>query len=266
MSYSVNSVCFDGKEIKYLRFGKGKKQFVILPGLSIKSVIDFGAAVEKQYKIFNEDYSVYLFERAENPPENYSVSDMADDTARAMKELGVSNACIFGASQGGMLAMLIAARYPELAEKLALGSTACITEGKEGVISKWVSLAEQGRIKELCLSFGEKVYSKEVFEKNKSALSVVARMVTPEELRRFIILAKGTEGFNAQRELKSVCCPVLIIGDSSDEIFGDNGAYDIKEALSDNPDTELFIYNGFGHAVYDTAPDYPKRLYNFFQK
>ncbi|HAQ62906.1 MAG TPA: alpha/beta hydrolase, partial [Ruminococcaceae bacterium] len=70
-------------EMQYIKFGQGKKTLVILPGLSVQSVIPAAAAIEKQYEIFKNDFTVYLFDRRQNLPEVYSVYDMADDTAEA---------------------------------------------------------------------------------------------------------------------------------------------------------------------------------------
>ena len=37
-----------------------------------------------------------------------------------------------------------------------------------------------------------------------------------------------------------------------------------KEAFKDRAGSEFHEYDGFGHAVYDTAPDFRDRLYDFF--
>ncbi len=47
----------------YIRFGSGRKTLVILPGLSVQSVIPAAADIEKQYDLFKKDYTVYLFDR-----------------------------------------------------------------------------------------------------------------------------------------------------------------------------------------------------------
>ena len=44
--------------------------------------------------------------------------------------------------------------------------------------------------------------------------------MTDEDLRRFIILAEGTEGFDAVAEVEKIACPVLIIGAYEDRVLG----------------------------------------------
>jgi hypothetical protein len=39
----------------------------------------------------------------------------------------------------------------------------------------------------------------------------------------------------------------------------------IRDALAGHPDFEWYLYDGFGHAAYDTAPDYRERLLKFLR-
>ena len=35
---------------------------------------------------------------------------------------------------------------------------------------------------------------------------------------------------------------------------------EIAERLEETTDIKLFVYNGYGHAAFDTAPDYKQRI------
>lgn len=50
----------------------------------------------------------------------YTLYDMAEDVAMLMDELAISHANVIGASMGGMIAQIFAAKYPEKVEKLGL--------------------------------------------------------------------------------------------------------------------------------------------------
>jgi pimeloyl-ACP methyl ester carboxylesterase len=54
---------------------------------------------------------------------------MADDTAAAVRHLGIENADFLGYSMGGAIALLLAIRHPELVRKLVLASTSYRTDG-----------------------------------------------------------------------------------------------------------------------------------------
>ncbi|MBQ6266711.1 MAG: alpha/beta hydrolase [Clostridia bacterium] len=263
----IETVATDAFEMDYLRFGSGAKPLVILPGLSVQSVLSAAGAIERQYHLFCRDFTVYLFDRRKHPPESYSVCDMADDTAAAMRQLGLSDTCLFGASQGGMIAMTIAVNEPSLVGKLALGSTACRMDAARcAVIDGWIRLAREQQSDELYHSFGKAVYPAAVFEKYRAAFSMMASTVTPQDLERFIILAKGTADFDVRAHLPGVACPVLVLGDSDDRVLGADASNEISAQLQGRPDCEMYLYQGCGHAAYDTAPDYAQRLFAFFTK
>ena len=52
------------------------------------------------------------------PPEQYSLSDMAEDTATLLRELGIAPAHVVGASMGGMIGQTLAAEHPEVVRSL----------------------------------------------------------------------------------------------------------------------------------------------------
>ena len=266
--FITDEAVFDGhNRMEYISFGNGERILVILPGLSLQSVIPAAPAVARQYGMFRREFTVYLFDRRSDLPDPYTISDMAGDTVKAVTALGLGKLCLFGASQGGMIAQVMAVRHPELVERLALGSSACRTwPERSEVINEWIRLAEEGKARELCLSFGEKVYPKEIFEKYRDAFAKMSESVTEAELRRFAILAKGAGDFDIREEIRNVRCPVFAAGSRDDAVLGGDSTPEIARILGDNPLFEMHMYDSCGHAAYDTAPDFPDRLYGFFTK
>ncbi len=249
----------------FFRFGQGRRPLVILPGLSVQSVMGASSAVAGAYRPLTEDFTIYVFDRRKELPASYPVEEMARDTAAALCALGLARVCLFGASQGGMLAMKIAAEQPALVERLALGSTAArVTEARGRVMDTWIRLAEDGDAQALYLAFGEALYPPALFAASRSLLCDAARGVTEADLRRFVILAKGTRGFDALADLGRIECPVLVIGAEDDRVLGADASREIAAQLRGRPDCTLYMYEGGGHAAYDTAPDYKERLRRFF--
>lgn len=249
--------------MNYLKFGTGDKTLVMLPGLSVKSVLLMGDAVKNAFRAYDKDYTIYLIDRREDVPPVYTVADMARDTAEKMKELGLEDVCLFGASQGGMMAMLIAAWYPELVHKLVLGSTAAkISDLGNSVIGGWVSLAEKRDGAALYLDFLKKVYPTYLFDKFKDVFIATGKSVTDEEFARFIIIAEGAVDFDATSELDNIKCPVLVVGSEDDAVLGSAPSYDIARRLG----CRIHMYKDYGHDCYDTAPDFRDRMFNFFDE
>ncbi len=251
--------------MNYCRFGSGAGTLVILPGLSVQSVLGAADAVEAAYRPMENDFTIYLFDRRNELPPSYSVRDMAEDTAAAFRALGLKEVCLFGASQGGMMAQVIAIEHPELVSKMILGSSSShVRDEQYRVIDNWVRLAKSGDRVGLYLSFGEELYPPAVFEQYRETLIKTAATVTDEELARFITLAEGIRGFDVTDELDKIRCPVLAIGDYADSVLDADATMEIAERLDARPDFRLFLYAGYGHAAYDTAPGYLDRIRHFF--
>ena len=73
------TVKINGYEMDYCSFGSGDKTFVIIPGLSIQSVMGAKDAIEEAYSLMKDDFTTYVFDRRKSVPESYSIADMADD-------------------------------------------------------------------------------------------------------------------------------------------------------------------------------------------
>lgn len=252
--------------MEYFAFGKGEKTLVILPGLSIQSVTGAADAIAEAYRSLADMYTIYVFDRRSDIPSHYSVHEMARDTAEAFQALGLKKVCLFGASQGGMMALVIAIEHPELVGKLVLGSSSAhVKDEQYAVLEDWVHLAKAGDRTGLYLAFGREIYPPEVFEQYRETLTAGAETVTDEDLRRFIILAEGTKGFNVADKLDRIECPVLAIGVFEDSVLDSDATMEIAEKLDIRPDFRLYMYVGFGHAAFDTAPDYRERILRFLE-
>lgn len=263
----TETVKTDGFEMDYFCFGRGEKKMVILPGLSVQSVMPFAQTVADDYSIMTDDFTVFVFDRRREPPNGYSVSEMAKDTVCAIKTIGLEKVCLFGASQGGMIALEIAAQYPDLVEKLAVASTTlCMTKERLEPIKTWIERAKNKDGEGLYLDFGRVIYPAELFEKYEQTLKEAGKTVTENEFLRFVILAEAVKGYDFTPKTEKIRCPLFAVGSSSDRIFGAAAVREIADAFYSRSDFEYYIYDGYGHAVYDTAPDFKKRLYGFFKK
>ena len=257
----IETVKTNGFTMDYVRFGQGERTLVILPGLSVESVTKSADAIAKAYAPLAEHFTIYMFDRRRELPAAYPVVEMAEDTAAAFRALGLAQTSLFGASQGGMMAIPLAAGHPELVARLILGSTAArVDERRYRTFDKWVRLAKDGNAAGLYQAFGQDVYPRHIYEQSRDYLAQCAKGVTQDELDRFVILAEGMKGFDVLDRLRDITCPALVIGDRDDPVFGKETAAEIAERLKDHAGFELHMYDGYGHAAYDTAPDYKARI------
>ena len=82
---------------------------------------------------------------------------------------------------------------------------------------------------------------------------------------RFRILAEGTRGFNITSRLHEIRCPVLAMGVFEDAVLDADATMEIADQLDQRPDFRLYMYIGYGHAAFDTAPDYRNRIMEFLE-
>ena len=257
----VKTAEINGFEMDYAVFGNSKKAFVILPGISLKSVTKSADAVAEAYKQFSDEYSIYIFDPVRKPHEGYTIKKMADDTALVMKSLGIKDAVIFGASQGGMATLQIAVDYPELAGKIIVGSSMARENEKSAeFLGKMSALAKQGKTDELTEYFADMVYSENTLGLYRDVIISGSRDFSKEELERFTVMADACKGFNVYDELEKIKCPVLVLGSEGDKVLSPQASEEIAEKLG----CEIYMYDeSYGHCVFDEAADYKDRIMKF---
>lgn len=267
MSISIEKVTAGDTSTEFFRFGKGKKTLVIVPGLSITSVMNSAQAIAKEYGVFSDDFTVYVFDRSEPVTPVCTVRDVACDLIRAIDKLGLCDLYMFGASLGGMITLEVAAMRPELIHKAAVCST-CVKTTPESAAKMrgFIQKAENKDTVGLCLGFGELIYPPAMFELYRNYIIKSAKDVTEDDLRRFIIFAKAASGYDFTCAASKIRCPLFACASSDDRIFDRDTFETIIETFRQNASFEYYLYEGFGHAVYDAAPDFRDRLYEFFVK
>lgn len=244
-------------------FGRGKKPLIILPGLSFQKVKSAAYLLVYMYRIFAKKYTVYVFDKKEVIPDGYTIKNMADDMASAMGQLHIESADIFGVSQGGMIAQYLAIDYPQSVNKAVLAVTASKSnETMKKVINEWIRMAEQKEYRTFVIDMFEKMYSQAYLEKYKWLFPIISCIGKPKDFSRFIALAKSCFTCNCYDELQNISCPVFVIGGRQDAVVTAGASEEIAERLG----CKIYMYDDLGHAVYDEAADFNKRVYQFLME
>ncbi len=251
-------------EMHYARFGSGDKTAVLLPGLSdgLATVEGKAALLAKPYKPFLGEYTIYMFSRKDVMPEGYTIADMADDQATAMKALGIEGAYVLGVSQGGMISQFLAAQHPECVRALVLAVTAPYpNEVVRAAVVSWIEMAHRRDHKRLMIDTAEKSYSDAYLRKHRALLPLLGLVGRQKSYDRFLKNANAILASDARPVLKSITSPTLIIGGDADKTVGTAAAGELHEMIAGS---ELYIYKGLGHAAYEEAKDFNGRVFGFF--
>ena len=232
-------------EMYYARFGRGDKSLILLPGLSdgLATVKGKAFVLSRPYRDFFSKYTVYMFSRKNKMPDGYT--------------------CVVGVSQGGMIAQQLAASHPEAVEKLVLAVTApYANDTVRSVVSAWMGMAEKGDHKDLMTDTAEKSYSDAYLKKFSRLLPLLSIATKPRNYRRFLINADAILRFDARNELDRIKCPVLIIGGAKDKTVGTEAANELHSLIKGS---RLHIYKEYGHAAYEEAKDFNRRIFAFLE-
>ena len=257
------TVIIGDTEMNYISFGKGDKTLIILPGLGdgLSTVKGTALPFAIAYRAFAVNYKVYVFSRKNRLSEGYSTRDMAADQAEAMKMLDISQADIMGVSQGGMIAQYLAIDYPKLVNKLVLVVTLSKqNETMQKVISSWIDMAEHGDYKSLIIDTAEKSYSEKYLKTHRFLFPILGKVGKPKDFNRFLIQANSCICHCAYHQLDEIMCPTLILGGDSDKIAESDSYVEMAGRIRNS---ELYIYKGLGHAVYEEARDFNTRVIHF---
>ena len=256
---TIDKVVTENFTMDYVKFGSGSP-LVILPGISGAPITDSAQAIANAYAQFADTRTVYVLDRIQNLPDGYSVQNMANDTAQAMQVLGISNADVFGASQGGMIALCLAINYPQLVGKLAVCSTLSRPNDiSTATFTTWVQLAKQGDV--VCLNkdmFG-RIYSAQYLTTYKQAFDKLQSSGGNAELSKIQILSQACIDFNVYDQLDKISCPTLVVGSTDDKVLGTVGSRQIADKLH----CKLVLHDS-SHALYDELSDFVDMLYQFF--
>ena len=84
----------------------------------------------------------------------------------------------------------------------------------------------------------------------------------PSDYDRFLKNARAILGFDARDALPEIGCPTLILAGEEDRIVGAAASRTLHEGI---PGSELFVYPGLGHAAYEEAKDFNRRVLAFLE-
>ena len=247
----------------YIKFGKGTKPLIVLPGISLFPVISSYENLQRLFSRFCDDHTVYVFERRNNLTKGFSVEDMTDDMAVVMEELNLYNSDIYGASQGGMIALILAAKYPHLVSSIVAASS-LYKNGVQSsyVFSMWLEFYNRHCFEELNRSMFTLIYSDEYFNKYRNVFEDMIKSGTDDEFLRLSVLIKACLDFDATAFMEKISCPVLAIGSTADRVIDGQSSKEIAEKTKNG---SYYLYNNYGHAVYDEEPEFLTRVYEFYK-
>ena len=250
----------------YIRFGTGRKNLILLPGLGdgLRTVKGTALPMALYYRSLAKDYTVYIFSRKRELSRGCTTRDMARDLKEAMDALGLEKASLVGVSMGGMIAQHFAADYPQRLEKMVLA----VTSGRENPVlleslNEWQACAKAGDHMALMDSNIRRIYSDAYYRKNKWMIPLTGNLMKPKSYDRFLIMAEACRSHNAWETLSAIRIPTLVIGGELDRALGGEASRELAARI---PGAQLKMYPQWGHGLYEEAIDFLPTVRSFLEK
>jgi pimeloyl-ACP methyl ester carboxylesterase len=183
---------------------------------------------------------------------HYTLGDMADDAAGLLRELELAPAHIIGASMGGMIAQLLAARHPQAVRSLTsiMSNTGSMRSGQPSLRVYKVFLRRPGEGREAFIAHMERLFAAigspglPRDDEDLRAIATVSyeRDHDPEGPGRQLaaILASG----DRTPELRGIRVPTLVVHGRADPLVSPSGGRATARAI---PGAELMTIAGMGH-------------------
>ena len=256
------TIRFENCSMDYMVFGKGYRPLVLIRGLNITRLKGTSLSLLERYRLYAENFRVYMVDRRDPVPEEITVNEIAEDVYSALQALGIHRAFVMGNSQGGMIAQYLALNHPKMVEKLVLNVTAC--EPNEVLtknVEHWVDMAHRNELGKVSDEFMDLMYPPDKRPKPNKILPLLMKNLkihTPEE---FAVLAQSCLSVDTKDRLKEIKCPVLVLGGAKDVIMSGEASVTLAEALG----TEAVIFDDLGHGAYETK-EYQKKVIEFLKE
>lgn len=259
------AVSFPETEMEYVRFGRGQKVLIMLPGLGdgLRSMKGLALPTAAMYREYAKEYTVYMFSRKTLLPDPYSTREMAEDLLQAMDQLQIQRADLVGVSMGGMIAQHFAADHPDRVGKLVLVVTSPRTNPLQTEsLRLWMEQARKDDHYALMDSNLQRIYSEEYYRKNKWMIPLVAKLTKPKSYGRFLTMAEACLTHDSYDCLSQITARTLVIGGEKDHTLGGEPSREIAARI---PGAQLKMYAQWGHGLYEEAKDFNRSVLEFLK-
>lgn len=213
-----------GTELYYERAGSGEPLLLIqgMSGTHVSWGKPFKGALEEGFDVVAFDNrGIGLSERIE---EQFTIAELAEDTAALLDELGWESAHVLGISMGGMIAQELALAHPERLRSLTLGCTYCGGSGAQLMpqenAEKLLAGFSSGD-REQAIQAGYEVNLSPGFRADEAAFASFHEMATSVPAAREVIQLQlqAILGHDTSGRLGEIATPALILHGTVDGVL-----------------------------------------------
>jgi pimeloyl-ACP methyl ester carboxylesterase len=195
-------------------------------------------------------FTVWVVARRRGMPFGHTMADIADDYAALVRdELGGRVDMVHGVSYGGAVVQYLAARHPELVDRVVVHCAAWrVSEEFLDVDLRWARAVHDGDTTGAALAFGEYLLPGDRLRPVRRVLAPVLGRIAAadghESYRDDILVEAQAERYDSREVLPRISAPVLIVAGTDDRCFPRPL---VQETAALVRDATLVWYAGQGH-------------------
>jgi len=242
-------------EIYYEIHGEGKP-LILVAGLASDSQSWLPVITElaKKHKLIVFDNRGVG--RSKPMDEAVSISQMADDAIGLIRYLDLQRVSLAGHSMGGMVALDMAMRYPEMVTNLILVSTSSVNSARNTqLFDDFVTNLKEGMSQELWFkNLFYWIFSKKFFENKEVVVEAIKLSMNypfPQSKLAFANQVEAIRNFNLSDSLSNVKSKTLVIGGEEDILFSPDEVYNNLKSIKGS---RFSFIEGAAHSVFIEKP------------
>ena len=182
----------------------------------------------------------------------YSLPAYANDLARLLKKLDVTQAVVMGVSWGGVVVQRFALDYPEMCAAIVLDSSS--SESNPKASDNWYMRGEVARLGPAALE-GKTMAPAFAGHATVGASPAATPQVKPEHVESYVAQSRTVAGLREHPMtpyLSKINIPTLVVAGGKDAVAGVGGSVILSRLI---PGARLEILPEAGHGVYRLALD-----------
>lgn len=222
------------------------------------------------------DYDQRGYGRSDKPEQRYDVEVWADDAVALLDALAIQKAHVHGASMGGMIAILMAGKYPDRIQSVVINCAAAKL-GFSGrlVFRNWIDLIrlEGCGSRTLAELITWQCLSRAYMEtpEGRAGVDVTQQILRDANEDRVMIAAcEAMINMDLRDWVGKITAPALVLGGGQDLMTpwdqGPNGAG--QQWIADHlPHGEVHVIEGSGHStIFDGTTEHCRAVDAFFRR
>ena len=232
--------------------------------------------LSKQFRVV--DFDMRGYGQSDKPLQDYDMEVWADDVIGLMDLLGIDQAHIHGTSMGGMIAIVVAAKYPERTRSVVINCAAAKLGASGRLIFKnWIDIARLdpdgpgSRVLAELITW--QAFSKRFLDENNDvelADGIQTILRDSNRIEVFTAACEVMRTMDLRSWLPRITSPALVLGGDEDIMTpwdqGPDGAG--QQAIADGvPHAEVHVIKGANHStIFDSTEEHNRVVGDFFAR